>query len=52
MLTVLVLTVLVLCPQLKVKQEKEHEMLQKERNKLQLEAAKQASIERLVSRLP
>jgi hypothetical protein len=37
--------------QLKVKQEKEHELMQKERNKMQLEAAKQASIERLVSGL-
>ena len=42
----------VLCFQLKVKQEKEHEMMQKERNKMQLEAAKQASIERLVSQSP
>ncbi|XP_076468617.1 uncharacterized protein LOC143299362 isoform X2 [Babylonia areolata] len=37
--------------ELRVKQEKEHELMQKERNKLQLEAAKQASIERLVEEL-
>ena len=37
--------------QLKIKQEKEHEMMQKERNKAQLEAAKQASVERLVDEL-
>ncbi|KAL8592207.1 hypothetical protein ACOMHN_030882 [Nucella lapillus] len=37
--------------EVRVKQEKEHDLLQKERNKMQLEAAKQASIERLVEEL-
>lgn len=34
--------------QLKQKEEKEHELMQKERSKSHLEQAKQASIERLV----
>ncbi|XP_070191909.1 uncharacterized protein [Littorina saxatilis] len=37
--------------ELKGKQEKEHDLLQKERNKMHLEAAKQASVERLVEEL-